>query len=275
MTIPVKQSVPPPPATIEDVITKGDLSKLTADQRTEYYIKLCDRHGLDPLTQPLDWLTLNGKLTLYANRRCADQLRKINAISIKILSQEYSDGLLTVHVAAEDKDHRQDEDLGAVYMCYPERVKNKEGNWVAHPKAGKPLEADDRANAILKAITKAKRRVTLSISGLGFLDETEVEDMPPQAKGPAIPPPTSAAAAVIEVVKQRPPQAGEPREIQLGDSPDWVWFGQQMIGLASTNDWPDWDEANRNNIARMENEAPKVHARMVAAIKKVADAHTG
>jgi hypothetical protein len=36
----------------------------------------------------------------------------------------------------------------------------------------------DKANAIMKAVTKAKRRVTLSICGLGFLDETEVETIP-------------------------------------------------------------------------------------------------
>ena len=34
----------------------------------------------------------------------------------------------------------------------------------------------DLANAKMKAITKAKRRCTLSLVGLGFLDETEVMD---------------------------------------------------------------------------------------------------
>jgi len=33
-------------------------------------------------------------------------------------------------------------------------------------------------NALMKAVTKAKRRVTLSICGLGILDETEVESIP-------------------------------------------------------------------------------------------------
>jgi hypothetical protein len=37
------------------------------------------------------------------------------------------------------------------------------------------LKGDAKANAILKAITKAKRRVTLSMCGLGMLDESEVE----------------------------------------------------------------------------------------------------
>jgi len=42
----------------------------------------------------------------------------------------------------------------------------------------KGLNAEDRANAIMKAETKAKRRVTLSICGLGFLDESEIENIP-------------------------------------------------------------------------------------------------
>src|SRR5690606_33168556 len=36
---------------------------------------------------------------------------------------------------------------------------------------------EDLANALMKAETKAKRRATLSICGLGILDETEIDDM--------------------------------------------------------------------------------------------------
>ncbi len=38
-----------------------------------------------------------------------------------------------------------------------------------------PTSPADKANAMMKAETKAKRRVTLSICGLGMLDETEIE----------------------------------------------------------------------------------------------------
>jgi hypothetical protein len=40
------------------------------------------------------------------------------------------------------------------------------------------LKGDALANQIMKAETKAKRRFTLSICGLGFLDETEIETIP-------------------------------------------------------------------------------------------------
>ena len=36
------------------------------------------------------------------------------------------------------------------------------------------LKGDDLSNAMMKAVTKAKRRAILSMTGLGFLDESEV-----------------------------------------------------------------------------------------------------
>jgi hypothetical protein len=56
----------------------------------------------------------------------------------------------------------------------------------------KGLAGDNLVNAKLKAITKAKRRLTLSICGLGFLDETEIETIP----GAAIEIQSSVAEAV-------------------------------------------------------------------------------
>jgi hypothetical protein len=163
MAIPMRRPETPAATAIEDVLIRGDLSKLNEQQRTEYYLRLCNSIGLNPMTQPFQYLTLNGKLVLYARRDCADQLRKINGISIEIVSQDRAGDLLSIHVRAKDKDGRMDEDLGVVFM--PETLKGEAA-----------------ANAILKAVTKAKRRVTLSLSGLGFLDETEVADIPASAK---------------------------------------------------------------------------------------------
>lgn len=152
---------------MDAVISKGDIGKLTPAERSTYYAQVCRSIGLNPLTQPFSYITLNNKLTLYATRACADQLRKINGISCEVVSKEVHDGLLTVHVRATDKTGRIDEDFGVVTIG--------------------ALKGEAAANAFLKAVTKAKRRVTLSISGLGFLDETEVEDIPPSAKRAAPP----------------------------------------------------------------------------------------
>jgi hypothetical protein len=151
-------------AALESVLIQGDLSKLSSEQRAKYMVSVCQSLGLNPYTQPFSYIVLNGKLTLYAKRDAADQLRKINGISIEIVSRSIEDGLLTVHVRATDRSNRTDEDFGVVAL--PDT-----------------LQGDARANIILKGITKAKRRVTLSISGLGFLDETEIETIPGAAEG--------------------------------------------------------------------------------------------
>jgi hypothetical protein len=51
------------------------------------------------------------------------------------------------------------------------------------------LRGEALANAIMKAETKAKRRATLSICGLGFLDETEIETIPDARSEPSQPEP--------------------------------------------------------------------------------------
>jgi hypothetical protein len=148
---------------MEKVLIRGDLDSFTSAERARYYIRVCQSLGLNPLTKPFDYLMLNGKLTLYALKACTDQLRFIHHVSVSVVGHKEADGLLTVHVRARMPDGRQDEDFGVVSL--PDTTKG-----------------DTRANAIMKAITKAKRRATLSLCGLGMLDETEIETIPERAK---------------------------------------------------------------------------------------------
>lgn len=152
------QNSAPDAATIETVLVGGDLSKLTPAQRVSYYNAVCDSLGLNPLTKPFDYIVLNGKMTLYARRDAADQLRANGRVSVVITSREIVDGVMVVSARATMPDGRTDESIGAV---------NIQG-----------LKGDALANAMMKAETKAKRRVTLSICGLGMTDETEVETIP-------------------------------------------------------------------------------------------------
>jgi hypothetical protein len=141
-----------------EAATKGDLSKLSPEQRTQLYAAVCSSMGLNPLSRPFEFITLNSKLTLYATRTATDQLRKINGVSITNVDKEVFDGVLTVTVHATDASGRTDMEIGAVTI------------------AG--LKGEALANAHMKALTKAKRRVTLSISGLGWMDESEVSSVP-------------------------------------------------------------------------------------------------
>jgi len=149
-----RQSVPDSDI-LEQVVVYGDLSRLTAEQRVSYYKSVCESLGLNPLTKPFDYITLNNKLTLYARRDATDQLRKIHGVSIVKLTKEIVDGLVLFTAEASDKEKRTDVATGAVSVG--------------------SLKGEALANAIMKAETKAKRRVTLSICGLGVLDETEID----------------------------------------------------------------------------------------------------
>ena len=88
------------------------------------------------------------------------------------------DGILTIHARARTQDGRADEDFGAV--VFPDTLKG-----------------EARANAELKCVTKAKRRATLSICGLGWLDETKVEDIPASAKRTALAAPSDDTGEVL------------------------------------------------------------------------------
>ncbi len=143
---------------IESALIGGDLSKLNLNDRLNYYNQVCESLGLNPLTQPFSYITLNGKLTLYAKRDCAEQLRNSRGVSITQLDKVFNGDLYIVTAYAKDKTGKTDVSTGAVSV--------------------KGLGGENLANAIMKAETKAKRRVTLSICGLGLLDETEVASIP-------------------------------------------------------------------------------------------------
>lgn len=146
-----------PGAALERLIIEGDLSRLTSEQRVEYYRALCESLGLNPVTRPFDYLNLNGKLVLYANKGCAEQLRISRHISLREVEAVEVRGCYRVKVEAQQGD-RVDFGTGAVP--------------IGHMKDG----SDQLANAIMKTETKAKRRATLSICGLGaIMDETELD----------------------------------------------------------------------------------------------------
>ena len=184
---------------IEQVLIDGDLSGLKPEERLTLYQRVCASLGLNPLTKPFAYIRLNNKLTLYALKDCTDQLRTIHDISITLPAREVIDGIYVVTSHAQRVDGRQDESTGAVPI---------EG-----------LKGESKANAMMKAETKAKRRVTLSICGLGMLDESEIGSIPgaePEPPGTQ----RNTIAEQAELAKRRIQETrGEAPTQDAGDSP--------------------------------------------------------
>lgn len=148
----------PAPEILERVIATGDLEQLTPTERVQYYQAVCSSIGLNPLTQPFQYLKLNGKLTLYATRAATDQIRAIQNVSVTLERVERIEDIYLVVVRATLPSGRTDASTGAVSIG--------------------GLKGEALANALMKAETKAKRRCTLSACGLGWLDESEVGSIP-------------------------------------------------------------------------------------------------
>ncbi len=143
---------------VEQALIGGDLKALTPAQRVALYKRVCGSMGLNELTQPFEYLHLNGKLVLYAKRNCTDQIRKAHNVSVQVTARDRHDDVYVVTARATMPGGRSDESIGAVPIAQ--------------------LKGEALANALMKCETKAKRRVTLSIVGLSFLDESEVESIP-------------------------------------------------------------------------------------------------
>lgn len=150
---------------ISKIIIKGDLSELNTEERKKYYLEVCNHLGLTAATQPFSILQLNGKTVLYPNRTCTDQLAAIHR-----LNREIIDGPKVVEITPGYK---------VVYALCRVTLPNKRVETSVAT-----CELKDHLNVLMKTETKAKRRATLSILGLGTLADTmeEYEDNPKQKK---------------------------------------------------------------------------------------------
>ena len=171
---------------VSQIIINGDLAKLSQEQKVQYYNGYCERLGLDPFTKPFDLLRLNGREVLYCTRSGAQQLNKLHQVSHIITSRELiaEAGVYQVTARASLPDNRCSESIGAVNI------------------AG--LKGDAYANAIMKAETKAKRRATLDLLGLGVLDESEAETIKDAQPVNIIQEPLKPSKEVQEVIDALP-----------------------------------------------------------------------
>ena len=228
---------------LEQVVIGGDLARLTPGDRVRYYKAVCDSLGLNWLTQPFQYVVLNGKLTLYANKNCAEQIRERKGASTNIISRERADDLYVVTARATEPGGRTEESIGAVFIG--------------------GLKGEQLANALMKAETKSKRRATFALFGMGWLDETEVESIA-TAKTVNV---TVAGEIVAEANVEAPaPWVADAKLLQRM----WIWAGEQglshdevhkALGVQSVKDYMGTrDEAKAAILAYVNAQSERVTA---------------
>jgi hypothetical protein len=206
-----KKATAPPalsslPDAVRQAIAAGDFKHCTDAEREQYIEALCATIGISPMSRPFGWLKQptrggNHNLVCYALKDCTEQLRSLRQVSLSILRCEPVADVMMVHVratlpAVHGQPVRSDEDVGAVWLG--------------------DTSGENRANAVMRAITKAKRRATLSVCGLGVMDESEVGSTPALA-GP-VTEPAEARPVTREVLPAPAPEGGAKAERSQLDS---------------------------------------------------------
>jgi hypothetical protein len=171
------------PERMETALMMGDFSALTVHERLQYQKTLCKTLGLNPLTRPFEYIRFRnrdddeegaepteGKMVLYARADCAAQLRKIHRVAVKVGRRELVGEFYEVEADASIGRDRTDSAIGVVWMKKWKKQREKQSILV-------DLQGREKANAMMRAETKAKRRVTLSICGLHMLDQSELQDL--------------------------------------------------------------------------------------------------
>lgn len=247
---------------LNSLIMGGDMSKLSSKQKLDYYYAICTKIGLNPLTKPFDYMRLNGKEILYANKGAAEQIRNIRGISITSQHIEWTDELVIVTVNGKDRDGRVDIETGFANCLN--------------------LKGEAKGNALLKATTKAKRRLTFSMSGLGMMDETEVDSIPAAQK--------IASGEVVDndgVIIEKKPNLlvyQEPREITLTsrysktraeNETDWrLWAKSFYASLKAAPDSEyiiEWIDLNQENYDLLKDVLPEVYDKIEDLINSKID----
>lgn len=172
------------PEVIDQAVMLGDMKKMSAEMRLNFYRAVCLSVGVNPLTQPFTPMErLDKTIWLYANSTCAQQLAKLHHVTFTDVTRKHftlgGEPMYQVTVTASLPDGRSVPSLAVTSLTKKKKV--QKGQWPdGNPKFvdaldddGEPLlvllRGEGLANAIKKTDTQALRRGTLALVGLGWM----------------------------------------------------------------------------------------------------------
>lgn len=139
------------------ILARGNIASLSEEDRTKYILALCDALALDPRFKPIDLISgQGGTVTPYLNRGATDSLARregIQRTTVVAPKEVEINGVKCVLCVARATDVKTGR--------YEERVATAVNK--------------DPGNSFMKVETKAIRRATIALLGIGLLDESELD----------------------------------------------------------------------------------------------------
>lgn len=154
-------------ALLSAVASGKDTRSLSGDDRRALLASLNRQLGLNPLSGAVMFLLTNGRETLYVTKQGTDQIARREKLTRETLKGPCVETMEGVKVVI-------------CRVC----VKHPDGR-AETCTATLPFSAGGLVNDLMKVETKAKRRATLSLCGLGMLAEDEIETIPGARTVPA------------------------------------------------------------------------------------------
>jgi len=176
----------------------GNLIGLSDDQKDAVLVKLCERYGLDLILSPFAKIDFRGVEKFYLTASGTDQIAAQQKLTREIVKFEIDTqlGLVRCEARVTNSDKTRSETSLAFYpVTKYSQVKGADGKIEVKQIT---LQGEELANALMKSVTKAFRRATLSFVGLagGEVEEGAVPASSGQYQ--TAPAPVSIHAPVVE-----------------------------------------------------------------------------
>lgn len=168
---------------------RQDSRSLTPEDRAAYVAEICRALKLNPLTRPVQFLALQGREVLYLTRGATDQLAARHGLNRETL---------------EGPDFRVMEGVKVAFCKVKASLPT--GRYEV---ATATLKMASPADDLMKVETKAKRRATLSILGIGLLSEEEAESIPASERADARQAPPRATPAPLALPADNGPSPSQ------------------------------------------------------------------
>jgi hypothetical protein len=147
-------------------IARNDISRMSDEQKVDYYIWRCEQMGLDHRNGPLQFIRFvkTGAETLYIKSNATDELalkRNVSRVT-----------KIPAHVKEFPATTPNGPKVSVVYCVVTATMANRSEDATATLPWGDPF------TVLMKCETKAKRRATLAITASGIIVEDELDSIP-------------------------------------------------------------------------------------------------